>query len=618
MDGKLPEIGAKWNIKERWVLRRRSADYAGLSQRLNIDQVAVRIMVNRGIDTEEKMRDFLYMTLKDMRDGALLPDVTEAVTILRQKLQEGKLIRVMGDYDVDGITGSYILYSVLSFLHPKGKDGVSVDIPERTKDGYGLNERLIRQADADGIDTVVTVDNGIAASGPIALAKSLGMTVIVTDHHEVPYDEDGKEILPPADAVVDPKREASVYPFYDICGAVVGFKVCQQLMRISNEILYELVCEDTSPDLSSVFSICKPVSAGELKRLMHACVEMCALGTNCDVMPLTDENRPILKTGLKLMEHSAIPGYASLISAIDLKRDYITGYDLGFRIGPCLNSSGRLESALEGLALLMETDANKAQTMAQKIFELNSQRKIMMQQQIEAAVDMMESDETDADSVLVIYLPDCHESLAGLVASRLKDRYNRPVLVATNSEEEGKLKGSARSVEGYQLYDALHEVKDLLTNFGGHAMAAGFGLKKENLSRLRQKLNENADFSRIGFDHVTVIDADMSLSYISEQVIADIDRLEPFGQGNPKPVFGLVGLSVAGRVKVYGQNRNVAKCVVKDANGNKMDAVYFGEADRFTEDVGGGGELQILYTPTVDHYYDTPRLQIVINDYKVV
>ncbi len=618
MDGKLPEIGAKWNIKDRWVLRRRSADYAGLSQRLNIDQVAVRVMINRGIDTEEKMRDFLYMTLKDMRDGALLPDVTEAVTILRQKLQEERPIRVMGDYDVDGITGSYILYSVLSFLHPKGKDGVSVDIPERTKDGYGLNERLIRQADADGIDTVVTVDNGIAASGPIELAKSLGMTVIVTDHHEVPYDEDGKEILPPADAVVDPKRAGSAYPFYDICGAVVGFKVCQQLMGISNETLYQLVCEETAPDLSAVSSFGKHISAGELKRLLHGCVEMCALGTNCDVMPLMDENRPILKTGLKLMEPSSIPGYANLISAIDLKRDHITGYDLGFRIGPCLNSSGRLESALEGLALLMETDDSKAQAMAQKIFELNNQRKIMMQQQIEVAVDMMESDETEADSVLVIYLPECHESLAGLVASRLKDRYNRPVLVATNSEEEGKLKGSARSVEGYQLYDALHEVKDLLTNFGGHAMAAGFGLKKENLEKLRQKLNENADFSRIGFDHVTVIDADMSLSYISEQVIADMERLEPFGQGNPKPVFGLVGLSVVGRPKVLGQNRNVAKCVVKDTNGNKMDAVYFGEADRFAEDVRGGGELQILYTPTVDHYYDTPRLQIVINDYKVV
>ncbi|MBR4759396.1 MAG: single-stranded-DNA-specific exonuclease RecJ [Lachnospiraceae bacterium] len=618
MDGKLPDIGAKWNIKNRWVLRRRSADYAGLSQRLGIDQVAIRIMLNRGIDTEEGMHDFLYMTLKDLHDGALLPDVAEGVKILRQKIKEAKPIRVMGDYDVDGITGTYILFRVLSFLHPKGEEGVSVDIPERTKDGYGLNERLIRKAGEDGIDTVVTVDNGIAASAPIALAKSLGMTVIVTDHHEVPYDENGKEILPAADAVIDPKREGSDYPFREICGAVVAFKVCQQLMGISNATLYDLVCEDASPDPAAVTSIDMPVSVAELKNLLHGCMEMCALATNCDVMPLIDENRPILRTGLKLMEHSAIPGFASLIKEVDLKRDYITGYDLSFRIGPCLNSSGRLESALEGLALLMETDGVKAQALARKIFDLNTTRKSMMQHQVDLAVDMMESDETEADSVLVIYLPECHESLAGLVASRLKDRYNRPVLVATNSEEEGKLKGSARSVEGYQLYDALHEVRDLLTNFGGHAMAAGFGLEKEKLSQLRERLNENADFPADAFDHVTVIDADMGFDYISERVITDIERLEPFGQGNPKPVFGLVGLSVLGQPKVYGQNRNVAKCVLKDARGNTMDAVYFGEADRFAEDVKGGTELQILYTPTVDRYYATARLQVVINEYKVV
>ncbi len=478
MAGKRQDIGNKWNVHTKWVLRRQSTDFAGISQRLNIDQVAVRVMLNRGIDTEEKMHDFLYMTLKDMHDGALLPDAAKGVEILRQKIKEAKKIRVIGDYDVDGITGSYILFRVLSFLHPNGRNGVSVDIPERTKDGYGLNERLIRQAETDGVDTVVTVDNGIAATGPIELAKKIGMTVVVTDHHEVPYDESGKEILPSADAVIDPKREGSAYPYHDICGAVVGFKICLQLMGISNAVLYDLLCCGATVDPEIISGLPQNRSADELISVLHACVEMCALATDCDVMPLLDENRTIVKTGLELMGKSSIPGLASLIEVIDLKRSYITSYDLGFRIGPCLNSSGRLESALDGLALLMETDADKARDRAIRIYELNTKRKEMMERQVDEAVKMMEDDNTPADDVLVIYLPKCHESLAGLVASRLKERYNRPVLVVTNSEEEGKLKGSARSVAGYQMYDALQEGRYVLTNFGCQAMAAGFGLKK--------------------------------------------------------------------------------------------------------------------------------------------
>ena len=614
-------INENWAVKETWRVWAKKADFKALSGKLGIDQVAVRVLRNRDLETEEEMRYFLDAGLSKLHDPFLLPDMEKAADILKTKLDEGRSIRVIGDYDVDGITSSYILWRVLSGLHKNGSEGISVEIPDRIGDGYGINERLIRNALDDGIDTIVTCDNGIAANEVISLAKQSGMTVIITDHHEVHFDEtDGirTERLPEADAIVDPKIGTSIYPYLGICGAVVAFKLCQAVMGVDNEMLGRC-CDpylDKTDDAQMKAAGTAPhnIPLPELESLLRECLEMCALATVCDVMELRDENRPIVKYGLKLMEHSQNRGIKALLNIKDLEEKKLTAFHMGFMVGPCLNSSGRLDTAMKGLALLMSDNDTEAFQIAKSVNELNEERKLMTETNVASAIDIIE--ESDPCKVIVIYLEDCHESLAGLVAGRLRERYSRPVFVLTDSSDKDMIKGSGRSIECYHMSDALHKVEDILVKYGGHAMAAGLTLKRDDLEELKKRLNEDCGLTDEDIVKVTHIDADMPLSYLCKPVIDDLARLEPFGNGNPKPIFGLLGLKVMGEVRVFGKNRNVAKLKLRDSGGKMIEAVYFGEADAFSKEVTGK-TINVLYYPGIDDYYGNEKLQITITGYRI-
>ncbi|MCR4691958.1 MAG: single-stranded-DNA-specific exonuclease RecJ [Lachnospiraceae bacterium] len=596
-----------WDVPVRWVLRRKNEGIEELSEALSIDRVAVRVMKNRGLETREQMETFLACDLSKTPEPALLPDGKKAAAILSEAFQRKAKIRIIGDYDVDGISASYVLYKSFSCLHPRGEEGVSVRIPDRLSDGYGLNERLIREAAQDGMDLLVTCDNGIAAAQEIALAKELGMQVIVTDHHEVPYSDaaDGGEkknqILPPADAVVDPKRADSLYPQKEICGAVVAMKLCMLLFDI------------TPKDLARAAAGEKTDPAG---RLFAELLEICGLATVCDVMDLTGENRTIVKWGLYLMEQTRNAGLRALLAEKELQGKKLSCFHMGFVIGPCLNASGRLDTAMLGFSLLCSKDPAEAAGLAGQLSKLNEERKDLTAAAVDAA-DRMLLEMQDPCSVIVVYLPDCHESIAGIVAGRIRERYMRPVFVVTDAEKEGMLKGSGRSVEAYHMYEGLHGVEDLLTQYGGHAMAAGFSLPKENLEAFTGRLNENCNLTVDDLADEIVVDADMPFSYISEQLIGDLERLEPFGKGNPRPVFGLRAVAVASPVSVLGKNRNVAKCILSDGKGGRIQAIRFGEADDFYHDANATGRLHILYEPQINEYNGTASLQVKITDYKI-
>ena len=608
--------GPGWEVESSWRLFTKKADFAALSKELNIDQVAVRIMRNRGLETKESMDSFINVSLRQLRDPALLPDAKKACAFLEKKLADGAPIRVIGDYDVDGITSSCILVKVLSFLEKGGGKNISASIPDRITDGYGLGIRLVEEAHEEGVDTIITCDNGIAAADEIAYAESLGMNVIVTDHHEVPYvlDEDGarKEIIPECEAVVDPKREGCEYPFAGICGAVVAFKLCMLLLKADNAEL-EKLCGSVLTD--SRGSGTKRGREQEREELLCECMQLCALATVCDVMELLDENRPIVSFGLKLMEKTKNKGLRALLDIKDLTGKKLTVYHMGFLVGPCLNSSGRIDKAMEGLALLLAESDDEAGSIAAKLDLLNNERKHMTEVSTKEAALLIEKG--TPVSVIVAYLPSCHESLAGIVAGRLRERYARPAFVLTDSGVRGMLKGSGRSTPEYHMYESLHAVEDLLSKYGGHAMAAGFSLRKENLEEFGRRLNENCSLRPDELTRTTYIDADMPISYISHSVIRDIERLEPFGQGNSKPVFGLLGLKILGDIRIFGANRNVSKFTLTDDRGVRISAVYFGDGDAFRKEVTGK-KLNILYYPQIDDYSGQERLQIKILEYKAV
>jgi len=564
----------------QWMMQTKRADFTAIAENYHISPVTARIIRNRDVVETEEIERYLYGTISDLYSPDLLPDMEKAVKILKEKTESGKRIRVVGDYDIDGVCSTYIL---LTALKETGAFG-DYRIPDRIKDGYGINEAIIQQAFEDGVDTILTCDNGIAAVEQIRMAKELGMTVIITDHHDIQKDGMGNDILPAADAVVNPKRSDSRYPYPEICGGMVAYK----LMRA----LYE------------AFGI--PLKKWE------EMLEFAAIATVGDVMKLQDENRIVVKEGLKRIGQTRNLGLLSLIEKNNLNPETLTAYHIGFVIGPCLNAGGRLQTAKTALKLLMAEDPVTADHLAGELKDLNEQRKDMTLKGTEEAIAQVEECFQD-DRVLVVFLPDCHESLAGIVAGRLREKFQKPSFVLTRSEEG--VKGSGRSIEAYHMFEGLVEVKDLLTKFGGHPMAAGLSLPEEHVEEFRRRLNENARLTEEDFIRKVWIDVPMPLEYVNESLIQELERLEPFGNGNEKPQFAQKDLSVR-NVRVLGKNRNAVRLSLVTPGGFAMDGMFFGEGARFAEELAGKHSIDIVYYPTVNEYNGNRTLQAIIKEYR--
>lgn len=564
----------------QWMMQTKRADFTAIAENYHISPVTARIIRNRDVVETEEIERYLYGTISDLYSPDLLPDMEKTVKILKEKTESGKRIRVVGDYDIDGVCSTYIL---LTALKETGAFG-DYRIPDRIKDGYGINEAIIQQAFEDGVDTILTCDNGIAAVEQIRMAKELGMTVIITDHHDIQKDGMGNDILPAADAVVNPKRSDSRYPYPEICGGMVAYK----LMRA----LYE------------AFGI--PLKKWE------EMLEFAAIATVGDVMKLQDENRIVVKEGLKRIGQTRNLGLLSLIEKNNLNPKTLTAYHIGFVIGPCLNAGGRLQTAKTALKLLMAEDPVTADHLAGELKDLNEQRKDMTLKGTEEAIAQVEECFQD-DRVLVVFLPDCHESLAGIVAGRLREKFQKPSFVLTRSEEG--VKGSGRSIEAYHMFEGLVEVKDLLTKFGGHPMAAGLSLPEEHVEEFRRRLNENARLTEEDFIRKVWIDVPMPLEYINESLIQELERLEPFGNGNEKPQFAQKDLSVR-NVRVLGKNRNAVRLSLVTPSGFAMDGMFFGEGARFAEELAGKHSIDIVYYPTVNEYNGNRTLQAIIKEYR--
>lgn len=562
---------------EKWILQTKRADFQGIAKRFGINPVTARIIRNRDVISEEAIQRYLYGTIRDLYSPHLLQGADQAAGLLEEKIRAGKKIRIVGDYDIDGVCSTYILYTA---LNQAGAD-VDYKIPDRIRDGYGINETIIETAWNDGVDTLLTCDNGIAAVAEIEKAKALGMTVIVTDHHEV-LKVDGKEVLPPADVVVDPKQESCSYPYPEICGAVVAWKVVR--------ILYE------------------KFGLGEEKWL--ELLEFAAVATVGDVMKLQDENRIIVKEGLKKIGNTANMGLRKLAEKNNLDLRELTAYQIGFVVGPCLNASGRLQTAKLALELLLCDDPVQADKLALELKELNDQRKDMTAKGTEEAVEQVEN-QYSQDKILVVFLPDCHESLAGIIAGRLRERYQKPSFVLTRAE--GGAKGSGRSIEAYHMFQGLVEVRDLLTKFGGHPMAAGFSLPEENIEAFRKRLNENARLTEEDFVNRVWIDVPMPLEYISENLIGEFKCLEPFGQGNEKPLFAQKNLAIRSS-RVLGKNRNAVRLSLVTETGFPMDGIWFGDGDAFMDEMGDSRHLDVVYYPDINEYNGSRSLQIIVKN----
>ena len=571
-------------MQEKWILYAKKADFQEIGHKFHISPILARLIRNRDVVGDEAVGRYLYSGPEGMHDPGLLPDMEGAVEILEKKISAGARIRIVGDYDIDGVCSSCILAQGLKRLGAKA----DWEIPDRIKDGYGINESIIRVASAEGIDTILTCDNGIAAISQIALAKELGMTVVVTDHHDIQTRalEDGSEedLLPPADALVNPKRRDSTYPFPQICGAMVAYKLIQ--------VLYE--------------------RAGVPREEWLEMMELAAVATVGDVMKLQDENRIVVKEGLKRIAHTKNLGLRALIRANQLDPAKISAYHIGFIIGPCLNAGGRLQTAKLALGLLLAEDEREAEELAAELKILNDQRKDMTQEGVIEAQAQVEEHYRE-DKVLVVFLPDCHESLAGIVAGRIREQYNKPTLILTYGEDGAK--GSGRSIEAYHMFQGLVEVQDLLTKFGGHPMAAGFSLPLENVGEFRRRLNENARLTPEDFVPKVWIDIALPFEYVSEELIEELELLEPFGNGNEKPQFAQRDLFIRS-VRVMGKNRNVVKLMLVNEQGTALDAIVFTEGDRFLEEMGDKRRMDVVYYPTINEYNGRRSLQIVVKNWR--
>lgn len=586
----------------KWMVSAKKADFDKIAQKFHIDPVIARIIRNRDIVGDEKINDFLYGTLEDLHSPYLLKDAEEAAAILWDRINQGKPIRVIGDYDIDGICSAYILLEGLKYC------GAVADavIPHRIHDGYGMNEHMITEAYEAGIDTILTCDNGIAAKEQIAYAKSLGMTVVVTDHHEVPYEalSDGtrRECPPQADAVIDPKQMQCGYPFDGICGAVVAYKLIQ--------VLLERDADEKSRDL--------------LRELLA----FAAFATVGDVMELTDENRILVRYGLQQITKSSNVGMQALLTVNGLQDKPLSAYHIGFVLGPCLNATGRLDTACRALQMFLAGDKSEAVAIAGELKELNDSRKNMTLQGTQQAVKMVEESSLRDDKVLVIYLPDCHESLAGIIAGRIRERYHKPVFVLTRAEEG--IKGSGRSIETYHMYDKMSECKELYTKYGGHKMAAGVSMPEENVDVFRTYLNEHCELSEEDFEERIHIDVPMPMSYVTADFVRQLSVLEPFGNGNPKPVFAQKNIRLI-RGSILGKNSNVGKYTVEDDSGMQFEMMYFGnleawhaflmesfgqeEYDRLYHGGYGSIRIHVIYYPDLNIYQGRERLQMIMQDY---
>ena len=568
---------------EKWMVYAKKADFQGIGRKFGIDPVIARLIRNRDVDGEEAIQSYLHGTLEELPSPWLMKDIGKAVEILRTKIAENKKIRIIGDYDIDGVTATCILLKGLRYL------GAQVDtcIPDRIKDGYGLHEQLIDQAAEDGIDTIVTCDNGIAAADEIADARHRGMTVVLTDHHDVPFrdSENGREwFIPCADAVINPKQQDCPYPNKNICGAVVAWKLIWALY------------EKTGIDKSEILDF----------------TELAAIATVGDVMDLQGENRIIVKHGLRQLASTLRPGLQALIRVNNLEGAEITAYHVGFVLGPCINASGRLDTATRALALLCAEKREEAEKLAGDLYDLNQSRKAMTEQGKERAIEEIEIGGLNKDRVLVVYLSECHESLAGIIAGRIRELYHKPAFVLTKAENG--VKGSGRSIEAYSMYEELVKCSDLLTQFGGHPMAAGLSMAEENIERFRKRLNENCTLSEEDLIPTVMIDVPMPISYLTETLIEELKVLEPFGKGNTKPLFAQKNLCVS-KLRIFGKNRNFSKLTIPDANGIWKDAVFFGEADEFAGFVSMHDTISVTYYPEINEYQGRRTLQVVIRNY---
>lgn len=563
----------------KWMLYAKKADFNKIAEEFHINPVTARVMRNRDVSGQEAIRRYLYGTMADLYSPGLLKDGEKAADILKEKTEAGKWIRIVGDYDIDGVCSTYLLFQALKRVGAR----VDYEIPDRVKDGYGINEQIIEAAARDGVDTILTCDNGISAVAQMERAKELGMTVIITDHHDI-AKEGEKDILPHADAIVNPKQQDCPYPWKEICGAVVAYKLIQ--------ILYEKF----------------HIPAGEWEEM----IEFAAIATVGDVMRLRDENRILVREGLARLPLSKSLGLKKLVEKNDLDIAQVSAFHIGFVIGPCLNAGGRLQTAKMALRLLLSQDQEEADKLAQELKELNDQRKDMTSQGVEEAAVQVDENYMD-DKVLVVYLPECHESLAGIIAGRLRERYHKPSIVLTRAADG--VKGSGRSIEGYHMFEALLEVKELLTKFGGHPMAAGLSLEEANVDRFRQALNRNARLTEEDFIPKIWIDVAMPIEYVSEPLIQELKMLEPFGQGNEKPQFAQKAMRVRS-ARVVGKNRNAVKLSMVTPGGAAVDGILFTEGDRFMEEMGAKREMDVIYYPDINEYNGNRTIQMVVKEYR--
>lgn len=585
---------------EKWIEIRKGGNFMEMAKKYGIDPLIARIIRNRDIIDEKEITEYLYGGKEALHNPHLLKDVDKAAEIIAEGIAGKRAMRIIGDYDIDGVNATYIL------LEGIRRCGGNVDaaIPDRMKDGYGINEHLIEQALSDGKELLITCDNGIAAINEINFAKEKGMTVVVTDHHEIPYrnTEQGKEFLRSnADAIVNPKQNDCLYPCKGICGAVVAWKLVQ--------VLYERM------DI--------PVVEADIF------IENAGFATVGDVMDLTGENRILVKLGLKALEHTKNPGMKALIAKNKLSDKPLSAYHIGFVLGPCINASGRLDTAKRSLELLLERDEVKASALAGELVELNESRKYMTQQETQKALEQIGKEGREKDKVLVVYLPECHESLAGIIAGRIREAYQRPVFVLTRGEEG--VKGSGRSIEAYSMFDKMTEVAELFTKYGGHPMAAGLSMREEDIDKLREQLNQKAELSEEDMAEVVRLDAVLPMSYFTVDTIRQLSVLEPCGKSNTRPVFADRNIKIT-RAGIVGVNRNVLKLHLLDSKGNPVAGVYFGEVEKFltflsekfgSEEVdaamhGKENSIQFaaVYEPAVDTYSGRESVQAIIRRFR--
>lgn len=585
---------------EKWIEIRKGGNFMEMAKKYGIDPLIARIIRNRDITDEKEITEYLYGGKEALHNPHLLKDADKAAKIIAEGIAEKKAMRIIGDYDIDGVNATYIL------LEGIRRCGGNVDaaIPDRMKDGYGINEHLIEQALSDRKELLITCDNGIAAINEINFAKEKGMTVVVTDHHEIPYrnTEQGKEFLRSnADAIANPKQADCPYPCKGICGAVVAWKLVQ--------VLYERM--DIPVEEADIF------------------IENAGFATVGDVMDLTGENRILVKLGLKALEHTKNPGMKALIAKNKLSDKPLSAYHIGFVLGPCINASGRLDTAKRSLELLLERDEVKASALADELVELNESRKYMTQQETQKALEQIGKEGREKDKVLVVYLPECHESLAGIIAGRIREAYQRPVFVLTRGEEG--VKGSGRSIEAYSMFDKMTEVAELFTKYGGHPMAAGLSMREEDIDKLREQLNQKAELSEEDMAEVVRLDAVLPMSYFTVDTIRQLRVLEPCGKSNTKPVFADRNIKIT-RASIVGVNRNVLKLHLLDSKGNPVAGVYFGEVEKFltflsekfgSEEVdaamhGKENSIQFaaVYEPVVDTYSGRESVQAIIRRFR--